>query len=83
MVAVAHHQDHVAVWPEQVCRLAEHQIKIVAAEVLWSDVTLAAAPVLFALHQAKHITKHQRMTTNRLALLKVLQQQLAVALRIV
>jgi hypothetical protein len=51
--------------------------------VLWPDVTLTAAPILFALHQAKHITKHQRMTTNRLALLKVLQQQLAVAFWVV
>jgi hypothetical protein len=51
--------------------------------VLWPDVAFAAAPILFALHQAKHITKHQSMAANRFALIQVLQQQLAVALWVI
>jgi hypothetical protein len=35
------------------------------------------------LHQAKHVAKHQGMTTDSLAVIKVLQQQLAIAFWIV
>jgi hypothetical protein len=51
--------------------------------VFWADVTFAGSAVLFALHEAEHISEHKDVAVLSAAFIEVLAQQLTVTLWVV
>jgi hypothetical protein len=51
--------------------------------VFWADIALAGSAVLFALHEAEHISEHKDVAILRSALIEVIAQQLTVTLWVV
>jgi hypothetical protein len=51
--------------------------------VFGADVTFAGSAVLFALHEAEHISEHKNVAILRAALVEMVGQQLAVTLWVV
>jgi len=61
----------------------EHQVEVVAPQVLRPDAGLAAPAVAAALHEAHDVPKEEGMPPSALNLLEVLAEELPVAMWIV
>ena len=83
VIAGADLQKAIRVWCEKLRCLADHQVKIVAADVLGAELRRVRAPIPLALHRAEQITDVDDVGVALDCLLEVQSLECLIAMRVI